>query len=302
MSTVLIFESIILHRSYEVLSTSNQQFGFKRKHSTIQCTWLVKETINYYKSRNTNVFCCLLDCTKAFDRISFHTLFNKLLTTSLPGVILRVLLYIYLHQQSRVIWNNVCSTTFSISNGVRQGSILSPILFGYYMEDLIYTVIRNNVGCKIGDIFTGILVYADDIILLAPRRQGLQMMVNTCNDYAMCHNLLFSTNTDPKKSKSKCLFFGHSKHNAYIKCIMLGNKVLPFVTNAKHLGNTLDVCDNNKDISVKRGITIGKINGVLQEFNFAHPRTKCTVMQKYCTSFFMVVNYGIYRVANSVRY
>lgn len=67
---------------------------------------------------------------------------------------------------------------------------------------------------------------------------------------------------------------------------MLNNKALPFVTNAKHLGNILDVTNNNKDISVKRGITIGKINGVLQEFNFAHPRTKCAVMQKYCTSFY----------------
>ena len=92
LSTVLIkiFESIILHRCYEVLSTSNQQFGFKRKHSTIQCTWLVKENINYYKSMNTNIFCCLLDCSKAFDRISFHTLFTKLLTTCIPGIILRV--------------------------------------------------------------------------------------------------------------------------------------------------------------------------------------------------------------------
>ena len=135
------------------------------------CSWSKK--LNYYKSRNTNAFCYLLDCTKAFERISFHSLFSKLLTISLLGVILRVLLYIYLHQQSRVIWNNACSTTFSISNGVRQGSILSSILFGYYMEDLIYTVIRNNIGCKIGNIFTGILVYTDDIIFLAPRREGL---------------------------------------------------------------------------------------------------------------------------------
>jgi len=74
------------------------------------------------------------------------------------------------------------------------------------------------------------------------------MIVNTCSDYAMCHNLLFNTNADHKKNKSKCLFFGHSKHSVNIKCIMLGNKALPFVANAKHLGNTLDVCDNNKDM------------------------------------------------------
>ena len=189
---------------------------------------------------NTNIFCCLLDCSKAFDRISFHTLFTKLLTTCIPGIILLVLLYIYLHQQSRVIWNNVCSTTCCVSNGVRQGSMLSPIPFGFYMEDLICTVVvRSNihVGCKIGNIFTGILVYADDIILLAPRREALQLMVNTCSSYATSHNLLFSTNIDPSKSKLKCLYFGYNKKNVDIKCIDLNNKALPFVTNTKHLGN-----------------------------------------------------------------
>ena len=67
---------------------------------------------------------------------------------------------------------------------------------------------------------------------------------------------------------------------------MLNDKSLPYVTNAKHLGNTLDCKVKNKDIAVKRGITISKLNGVLQEFNFAHPITKCSVIQKYCTSFY----------------
>ena len=53
-----------------------------------------------------------------------------------------------------------------------------------------------------------------------------------------------------------------------------------------NLGNILDVNDNNKDISVQRGIAIGKVNGVLQEFNFAHPHTKCVVTPTYCTDFY----------------
>jgi hypothetical protein len=94
----------------------------------------------------------------------------------------------------------------------------------------------------------------------------------------MSHNLLFTINTDPKKSKSTCLFFGHSKHNANIKCIMFGNKALPFVANAKHLGNILDVLRHQQRyISEKR--YYHKINGVLQEFNFGNPRTKYAVMQ-----------------------
>ena len=56
--------------------------------------------------------------------------------------------------------------------------------------------------------------------------------------------------------------------------------------------NILNGDDNNKDISVKRGIAIGTINGILQEFNCAHPRTKCVVMCRHIVQAFMVVNHG----------
>ncbi len=136
LSTVLVkvFEYVLLFRSYQYLSTSNQQFGYKQQHSTIQCTWVANETISYYNSMKSDVYCCLLDCTKAFDRVSFKTLFVKLLKTAISAVLLRCLFFIYSNLQAFTLWNNVSSDKFVILNGVRQGSVLSPILFGYYME------------------------------------------------------------------------------------------------------------------------------------------------------------------------
>ena len=55
--------------------------------------------------------------------------------------------------------------------------------------------------------YNGIVGYADDNWLLAPTRAALQDMINTCNEYAKHHNLTFSTNINPKKSKTKCLIF-----------------------------------------------------------------------------------------------
>ena len=54
------------------------------------------------------------------------------------------------------------SEKFVISNDVRQGSALSPSLFGYYMDDLINVIAQRNIDCKVGNHFTGILMYAEN--------------------------------------------------------------------------------------------------------------------------------------------
>ncbi len=68
--------------------------------------------------------------------------------------------------------------------------------------------------------------------------------------------------------------------------IVLNNQSLPYVSSGKHLGNILDSGVKNKDLQIKRGLTMGKLNGILQEFYFAHPSTKCSIMHKYCTRFY----------------
>ncbi len=131
----------------------------------------------------SDVHCCLLDCTKVFNRVSFKTLFVKLLKTAISAVLLRCLVFTYTcsHLQAFTLRKNVSRDKFVILNGVRQGSLLSPILFGYNIE-LINVIVKRNIGSKVGDHFTDILVYADDIVLLA------QLMVDMCSSNAGEHN------------------------------------------------------------------------------------------------------------------
>ena len=73
--------------------------------------------------------------------------------------------------------------------------------------------------------FLGILGYADDNFLIAPSKEALQEMIDTCQEYAENHNLVFSTNPDPAKSKTKCLAF--LKKNRHIEKLQLGENSLP---------------------------------------------------------------------------
>ena len=96
---------------------------------------------------------------------------------------------------------------FRNSNGVKQGAVLSAVLFCVYIDDLIKILRRKKTGCWISKNYVGIIVYADDIVLLSASIDGLQEMIDTCSEYAAKHNLPFSTNKDPKKSKTKCMEF-----------------------------------------------------------------------------------------------
>ena len=93
------------------------------------CTWMVSETIDYYSRNGSDVYMCAMDMSKAFDRVKHSTLFKKLLQRGLPAIYIRLLLVMYRTQLANVRWNAEYSETFHLLNGVKQGSVLSAILF-----------------------------------------------------------------------------------------------------------------------------------------------------------------------------
>ena len=75
----------------------------------------------------------------------------------------------------QVRWGQALSGKFHISNGVRQGGVLSPILFTIYMyiDDLLLSLQNLRVSCFQWSYFTGVVCYADDLALLAPLATAL---------------------------------------------------------------------------------------------------------------------------------
>ena len=196
-----LFEYVILLVWGDCLQSDSMQFGFKSGVSTTQCTWLVQEVATYFMRRGTAVTACLLDCIKAFDKCQFDKLFQKLVDKGLPAVVIRVLIFMYEEQVGWVKLGGKRSTSFKLSNGTRQGSVLSPLLFSVYLDDLLVQLRQLQLGCHIGGWWYGAMGYADDLILLSPNREVLQTMVKVCEKYGKGHNLVFSSDPRPAKSK-----------------------------------------------------------------------------------------------------
>ncbi len=79
----------------------------------------------------------------------------------------------YTKQKLQVRWGNAMSQQFTICNGVKQGGVLSPILFAVYIDGLLARLKESGIGCYMGNSYVGGLGYADDIKLLCQSLNGM---------------------------------------------------------------------------------------------------------------------------------
>ena len=97
------------------------------KHSfPLSCTATLKKIASHDTAECSQVFICMLDATKAFDKVDFVQLFELFMRRDIPGVFMTLILDLYTRQTLKTAWNGVISLPFSVTNGVRQGVYARP--------------------------------------------------------------------------------------------------------------------------------------------------------------------------------
>ena len=183
----------------------------------------------------------------------------------------------YTNQACCVKWDNVKSDNFSVQNGVKQGGVLSPILFSIYLDTLLHDLSSCGHGCYIGTNFMGAFAYADDLVLLSPNLQGLRNMIKVCEKFSLDYDIVFNP------SKSKMLLFNAT--NDFVPLKMKG-EVIPISNGEKHLGNYIG--QNSTPIRIEQVIKQLYIstNKLSENFKFVDIDTLYSLFRTYCTSFY----------------
>jgi len=191
--------------------------------------YTVKSVLNYFNKQGSTVTMAALDISKAFDKVNHYVLFSKLLDRRVPLCMIKVLVCWYGKCNAVVRWQSSMSHVFVINAGVRQGGVLSPLLFSVYMDNLIDKLEACGYGCKVHGVYAGCILYADDIILLAHTSYAMQKMLDVCSEESISLDLKFNVN------KSVALRVG-PRWRTLCAPLTLGSTALRFVQSTKYLG------------------------------------------------------------------
>jgi len=187
----------------------------------------------------------------------------SIIRRGLPACIIRIFAVLYTSSQVRVLWAGLVFDYFPVSNGVKQGGVISPILFCVYIDDLLLRLSSSGVGCYLGLNVFGTLAYADDIVLLAPTPSAMLILLQICDSYAAKYDINFNPD------KSKFLVIPVTKrrylYNAMCNCsFFVENKIIDNVDRFSHLGHIfISFLLDGDDIVQRRNTFAGQSNNVL---------------------------------------
>jgi hypothetical protein len=192
----------------------------------------------------------------------------------------------YTGHSIRISWAGMVSNFFTAHNGVKQGGIISPVLFCIYIDDLLIKLSLSGVGCHIGFTFTGAIAYADDIVLIAPTPAAMRKMLLISGAFALEFDILFNA------QKSKFIVFAPSTHRQFTAdfnqcCFLINGCRIENVRSYPHLGHIITSQFTDKeDILFRRNCFVGQVNNVSCYFRNLDLAVKLKLFKSFCSSIY----------------
>ena len=167
----------------------DEQNGFREKRSTIDHLQSLTSIIDNRKKKKLSTFCAFIDFSKAYDYIDRDKLWFRLYDTGVSTKMLSAVRALYNSVSSCVRLNNYHTDWFDVRSGLRQGCSLSTLLFNLFIIDLALKIKSFNIGVPVGNEIVSLLLYADDIVLMAETEPELQFLLNELHAWCISNSM-----------------------------------------------------------------------------------------------------------------
>ena len=230
-----LFSSVLNQRLLKFVMENNilskAQLGFVAGNRTSDAHVILYNLLQHHcHSRGSNVYSCFIDFKKAFDSIPRDKLFEKITRIGIDGKFFNHLKILYENDACQVKTCNGLTDSFIANQGVKQGCILSPLLFNIFLADFPDYVSKPEChAMKVLQEELSCIMWADDIILFSKSEEGLQCMLDNLFKYTQDNGM--QINAD----KTKVMIFNKTGR-FFRRAFRVGNEQI-FTTNEyKYLG------------------------------------------------------------------
>ena len=203
-----------------------EQSGFRKGRGGLDNIFTLKEIIDRNRTQKKELYLVFLDLEKAYDTVNRDKLFRLLRHVGVDRKIIRVIESLYEGNEVQFTLGDVTTGWVENNIGVRQGCVMSPMLFNLYLEELIVRIRKARIGVEIGGERLGCLTYADDVVLMAERKEEMEELLHIAHTYGREWDLKFSV------KKCKVMEFGSEGSSQWV----LGDTVLEVVDKFMYLG------------------------------------------------------------------
>ena len=225
---------------------------------------------------------CLLDLSRAFERVD-----HRKLLTVLEG---RQPTFVVALIERILFGSKICVTKMGVSlvleifvRGVRQGRVISAFLFNIYINAILECISHIDVGCKLRIRMINVMAYADDMILLSPSVESLQLLIDRMHELLDGHHLKINV------GKTAVIIYGKNRALASenVNLFFFNGTRLNVLNSVKYLGCVL-TSDLNGSLDIDRcNVFFTRSFGFLfRKFNSVSVEVFYSLFESYCKSFY----------------